>query len=81
MVGPGRLELEGAGWASSVVVARTRSGRFVELARDFTTFYESCRVLDAEEPVRSNRLARCQLTARTLNHGLSLLGITAPDRR
>jgi len=56
------------------------AGYLYELARDFTTFYESCRVLDAEEPLRSNRLALCQLTARTLNHGLSLLGITAPER-
>jgi len=56
------------------------AGYLYELARDFTTFYESCRVLDAEEPLRSNRLAICQLTARTLNHGLSLLGITAPER-
>ncbi|WP_083418951.1 arginine--tRNA ligase [Pseudofrankia sp. BMG5.36] len=56
------------------------SGYLYELARDFTTFYESCRVLDADEPIRSNRLALCQLTARTLAHGLSLLGITAPER-
>jgi arginyl-tRNA synthetase len=50
------------------------------LARAFTTFYETCHVLSAEEPLRSNRLALCQLTARTLHHGLDLLGITAPER-
>ncbi|NDL57570.1 arginine--tRNA ligase [Phytoactinopolyspora mesophila] len=50
-----------------------------ELARDFTTFYEACHVLSADEPVRSNRLGLCQLTARTLRHGLGLLGITAPE--
>ncbi|WP_034271279.1 arginine--tRNA ligase [Haloechinothrix halophila] len=55
-------------------------GYLYDLARDFTSFYEACHVLGAEEPVRSNRLALCQLTARTLQHGLGLLGITAPER-
>ncbi len=78
------LELDGYG-ATLTEVGTTLephrlAGYLYELARDFTAFYESCRVLDAEEPVRSNRLALCQLTARTLGHGLSLLGITAPER-
>jgi arginyl-tRNA synthetase len=55
-------------------------GYLYELARDFTTFYEACPVLKAEEPVRGNRLALCRLTARTLAHGLGLLGIAAPER-
>lgn len=55
-------------------------GYLYDLARDFTTFYEACHVLGAEEPVRSNRLALCQLTARTLHNGLGLLGIGAPER-
>ncbi|HKS48756.1 MAG TPA: arginine--tRNA ligase [Amycolatopsis sp.] len=55
-------------------------GYLYDLARDFTTFYEACPVLSAGEPVRGNRLALCRLTARTLHHGLGLLGITAPER-
>ncbi|WP_337662197.1 arginine--tRNA ligase [Actinoalloteichus sp. AHMU CJ021] len=55
-------------------------GYLYDLARAFTSFYEACHVLNAEEPVRGNRLALCQLTARTLRHGLNLLGISAPDR-
>ena len=55
-------------------------GYLYDLARDFTTFYEACPVLKAEEPVRGNRLALCLLTARTLAHGLGLLGIAAPER-
>jgi arginyl-tRNA synthetase len=55
-------------------------GYLYDLARDFTTFYENCPVLKADEPIRSNRLALCQLAAHTLNHGLGLLGITAPER-
>jgi len=50
------------------------------LASTFTTFYECCPVLKVEEPLRSNRLALCDLTARTLALGLDLLGIVAPDR-
>lgn len=51
-----------------------------ELARAFTSFYEACPVLSSEDPVRGNRLALCRLTARTLGHGLDLLGIAAPER-
>jgi len=51
-----------------------------ELATDFTSFYEHCPVLKADEPVRSSRLALADLTARVLEHGLGLLGIDAPDQ-
>ena len=34
----------------------------------------------ADEPVRASRLALCDVTARTLAHGLGLLGIEAPER-
>jgi len=51
-----------------------------ELAADFTSFYEHCPVLKADEPTRSSRLALADLTARVLAHGLDLLGIEAPER-
>jgi arginyl-tRNA synthetase len=52
-----------------------------DLAQDFTAFYEHCPVLRAEtEEVRASRLALCHLTARTLAHGLGLLGIDAPEQ-
>src|SRR5207253_2968762 len=35
-----------------------------ELANSFHTFYEACRVLKSDEPVRSSRLALCELTGR-----------------
>jgi arginyl-tRNA synthetase len=50
-----------------------------DLAQDFTAFYEHCPVIQSDEPVRSSRLALCDLTARTLQHGLGLLGIDAPQ--
>ena len=52
-----------------------------ELAQDFTAFYEACPVLKAPtEELRTSRLALAGLTARVLAHGLSLLGIEAPER-
>ncbi|MDJ0771069.1 MAG: arginine--tRNA ligase [Ilumatobacter sp.] len=50
-----------------------------DLAQDFTSFYEHCPVVKAAEPVRSSRLELCDLTARTLDRGLGLLGIDAPQ--
>jgi arginyl-tRNA synthetase len=50
-------------------------------AQAFTDFYESCPVLRAPTPaIAGNRIAICQLTGDTLNLGLELLGIAAPDR-
>jgi arginyl-tRNA synthetase len=51
-----------------------------DLASIFTTFYEACRVLVEDEEVRTSRLALCDLTARVLALGLSLLGMEAPDQ-
>jgi len=51
-----------------------------ELANSFHTFYEACPVLKADEPVRSSRLALCDLTGRVLQCGLKLLGIDVPER-
>jgi len=49
-----------------------------DLSQEFTGFYEHCPVLKADEPVRTSRAALCDVTARTLEHGLGLLGIDAP---
>ena len=51
-----------------------------DLAQRFTTFYEACPVLSSEGALRDERLALCELTARTLELGLSLLGIAAPQQ-
>ncbi len=51
-----------------------------DLAQRFTAFYDACPVLAAEGALREERLALCDLTARTLALGLSLLGIDAPER-
>jgi arginyl-tRNA synthetase len=49
-----------------------------DLAQRLTSFYEACPVLSATGAVRQERLALCDLTARTLARGLDLLGIEAP---
>lgn len=51
-----------------------------DLSTRFSGFYENCPVLQSEEPLRSSRLALCDLTARTLALGLELLGIEHPER-
>jgi arginyl-tRNA synthetase len=51
-----------------------------ELANAFHAFYEACPVLKSEEPARTSRLALCELTARSLERGLNLLGIKVPEK-
>ncbi|MFM8562327.1 MAG: arginine--tRNA ligase [Acidimicrobiia bacterium] len=52
-----------------------------DLATTFTSFYEHCPVLKADdEATRTSRLALCDLTARVLDRGLGLLGIDAPEQ-
>ena len=52
-----------------------------ELAQKFSAFYNACPVLDAEPKIRPSRLLLCELTARTIRHGLeNLLGIETIER-
>jgi arginyl-tRNA synthetase len=52
-----------------------------ELAQKFSSFYASCPVLDAAPGQRASRLLLCDLTARTIKHGLSaLLGIEVVEQ-
>ena len=46
-----------------------------ELAGNFTSFYENCPVLKADDATRASRLALCDLTARVLKQGLDVLGL------
>jgi arginyl-tRNA synthetase len=51
-----------------------------ELSQKFNQFYDQCPVLLADEPQRTSRLLLCELTARSLKLGLSLLGIQTLER-
>lgn len=51
-----------------------------ELAGCFHKFYEHCPVLTSEAETKTSRLILCDLTARTLKTGLSLLGIKTVEQ-
>jgi arginyl-tRNA synthetase len=52
-----------------------------ELAGKFTSFYENCPVLKADDAAtRDSRLALCDLTARVLKQGLKTLGIETVEQ-
>jgi arginyl-tRNA synthetase len=51
-----------------------------ELASKFTSFYENCPVLKADDAARASRLALCDLTARVLKQGLETLGIETVEQ-
>jgi arginyl-tRNA synthetase len=51
-----------------------------ELAGKFTSFYENCPVLKADDATRASRLALCDLTARVLKQGLETLGIETVEQ-
>jgi arginyl-tRNA synthetase len=51
-----------------------------ELSKKFNKFYENCPILKSDEPLKTSRLILCDLTARTLKLGLSLLGISVLGR-
>jgi arginyl-tRNA synthetase len=50
------------------------------LAGKFTSFYENCPVLKAEDATRASRLALCDLTVRVLKQGLEALGIETVEQ-
>ena len=51
-----------------------------QLANGFHAFYEACPVLKSEEPLRSSRVALCDLAGRVVQRGLDLLGIKVPEK-
>jgi arginyl-tRNA synthetase len=52
-----------------------------DLAQKFSAFYTECPVLDAPLAKRPTRLLLCDLTAKTIRHGLSqLLGIQVVEQ-
>ncbi|MCE5185710.1 MAG: arginine--tRNA ligase [Planctomycetaceae bacterium] len=52
-----------------------------DLSQAFSRFYNACPVLQAQASQRPLRLLLCDLTARTIRHGLkNLLGIDVPEK-
>jgi arginyl-tRNA synthetase len=57
------------------------TGYLYELAQKFSAFYTNCPVLDAGPEKKPTRLLLCDLTAKTIKHGLSeLLGIEVVEQ-
>lgn len=46
----------------------------------FTTFYHDCRIMGVEDDLAQARIALASITALVLKNGLTILGITAPER-
>jgi arginyl-tRNA synthetase len=79
------LELLRFGDALSIAMTDYRPNQLTaylfDLANCFSTFFEKCHVLRAETPaLRDSRLLLCDLTARTIQKGLELLGIGVEEK-
>lgn len=55
-------------------------GYLYELAGVFSSFYEACPILSADDDTKNSRLQLADLTAKTLKTGLNLLGIKTVER-
>jgi arginyl-tRNA synthetase len=51
-----------------------------ELAAEFHSYYNAERILVDDEALRAARLALCAAVRQTLANGLSLLGVSAPEK-
>jgi len=51
-----------------------------ELAGEFHSYYNAERILVEDEALRTARLALCAAVRQTLANGLSLLGVSAPEK-
>ena len=74
-------------YSEAIIAAATEcrpnflTGYLYELAQKFSSFYSACQVLKADEKSRPTRLLLCDLTARTIKHGLNeLLGIEVVEQ-
>ena len=56
------------------------AGYLIELSTDFHRFYDTCRVLDAEPALRAARLGLLSAVQIIVRLGLSLLGVSAPEK-
>lgn len=52
----------------------------IDLAQKFHTYYNTTRILDTDENLRTARLSLAKLVKETLKEGLGILGVSAPER-
>lgn len=72
---PGELERAAAGLEPHLLVTYVH-----ELSGHFHAFYNSCRILDEDEPLRSSHLALVQAVRTVLKNCFGILGFSAPER-
>ena len=66
---------------AAIEYAPQRIARYVyDLASTFSAFYRDCRILGVEKDLAIARLALLKVTQHTIQHALSLLGVSAPER-
>ncbi len=51
-----------------------------DVASAFTTFYHDCRIIGVENDLAQARIQLAKATARVLKNGLTILGISAPEK-
>ena len=51
-----------------------------DVASAFTTFYHDCRIIGVEDDLAQARIQLAKATARVLNNGLTILGVSAPEK-
>ncbi len=81
-----RLAIRLARYANAVLDAATQekpsllADALYDLSQAYSSFYQNVPFLKAEPGLRESRVRLCDLAAKTLRHGLSLLGIDTPER-
>lgn len=66
--------------ASASLEPHTVADYLREVAAALHVFYHECRILDAEPEIRNARFALITAAQTTLKNGLSILGVTAPEK-
>ncbi|MFA6851375.1 MAG: DALR anticodon-binding domain-containing protein, partial [Selenomonadaceae bacterium] len=51
-----------------------------ELAGDFHSFYNKCRIMGVDEDLAQARLALVKATANVIRHALGIIGVSAPEK-
>ena len=58
-----------------------RIARYVhELAGDFHSFYNQCRIMGVEKDLAEARLSLVKAVQNTIRHALNILGVSAPEK-
>ncbi len=74
------LPLSACAGSDAFHVANWNVENLYDLSQAYSSFYQNVPFLKAEAGLRESRVRLCDLAAKILRHGLSLLGIDTPER-